>query len=155
MPVIFSERRPRNWHSGFSSIISRQTSPLPLSVHGQNRSRPNVFFVRGRSDQVEPPRNPMNGLSAVAKSSTATGGWRESGGAGEGDTSRVLTMTPGGRSGCLNGEHRPSRSAEGVTGVELPDVRWLIEDAVSLRGDGDRARRSRALNRDTPFDREE
>ena len=97
----------------------------------------------------------MNGFSAVAKSSSMGGGWREGGGPGEGDTSQALTITPGGRSGCLKAEVRPSPSGDGDTGAELPEVRELIGGAIVLRGDGDRARRSKALNRETPFDREE
>lgn len=97
----------------------------------------------------------MNGLSAVAKSSAVGVGCREMGGAGEGDTSRVFTITPGGRSGCLNGEDRPDRSADSVMGAEPRDVKGFREDVIILRGEGDRVRRSWALNRDTPVDKDE
>lgn len=83
------------------------------------------------------------------------GGWREGVGPGEGATSLVLAISPGGRSSCLKGERRPSPCGVGDTGAELPEVRGLIGGVIVLRGEGDRARRSKALNRETPFDRVE
>lgn len=132
MPTSFSERRPRNWHRGSSSLILRQfmLSFSLSSTKGQNKSKPSDARLRGIKSQAAPPRNARSGLASVPSCQIAgKGDEARDSRRGDGITSRGDGVL--GRSGNEKGRRGDTGAGEAGTSVVSTDVSFGLSERFS------------------------